>query len=206
MIADMEGSVIARSAARDSLREATHDVHMRLHRHSSFAQLAAGTIEMAPYKMLLARLYGFHVPLETALVQASSALGLEVEMDCRRRVHLLRDDLHSLQSTAAQIEALPRIAALPSLTTCGRIVGTLYVREGATLGGKILARQLDGLLGAGLHGRLFLTGDPGEHGLWQRCCSLVEKVATDGNLDDMIQAAVETFSALEAWLDEDQYR
>ncbi len=178
---------------------------MRLHRHPSFAQLADGTIDLVSYKSLLARLYGYHVPLEQALVQASNALGIDVEMDRRRRVHRLRSDLHALQMTEAQITTLPCIMGLPPLTTCGKVIGALYVREGATLGGRVLARRLDGLLGSGSqHGRLFLAGDPGEPQLWQRCCALVEEAAADGHLDDMIASAIDTFAALETWLTTDQ--
>lgn len=205
LLSDLTGTAIARSGARDRLRAATHDVHMRLHRHPSFAQLADGTIDLVSYKSLLARLYGFHVPLEQALVQASNTLGIDVEMNRRRRVHLLRDDLSTLQMTEAQITALPWIMGLPPLMTCDKLVGALYVREGATLGGRVLARQLDGLLGSGsMHGRLFLAGGPGEPRLWQGCCALVEQIAADGHLDDMIASAINTFVALETWLTKDQ--
>jgi len=204
-LSDLTGTTNARSGARDRLRAATHDVHMRLHRHPSFAQLADGTIDLVSYKSLLARLYGFHAPVEQALVQASNALGIDVQMDRRRRVHLLRDDLSALQMIDAQITALPCIIGLPPLKTRDQLMGALYVREGSTLGGRVLARQLDGLLGSGsTHGRLFLAGDPGGPRLWQRCCALVEQVAADGQFDDMIASAIDTFAALETWLTEDQ--
>ena len=207
LLSDLTGTAIARSGARDRLRAATHDVHMRLHAQTSFAQLAEGTIDGVSYKSLLALLYGFHAPLELALVQASNSLGFDVEMDRRRRVHLLHDDLKALRMTEAQITALPCIIGLPPLKTRGKLMGALYVREGSTLGGRVLARRLDGLLGSNsLHGRLFLAGDRGEPQLWQRCCSLVEEVAATGNLDDIIQAAIDTFAALETWLERDQSR
>ena len=139
LLSDLTRTAIVRSGARDRLRAATHDVHMRLHRHPSFAQLADGTIDLVSYKSLLARLYGFHLPLEQALVQASHSLGIEVEMGSRRRVHRLRDDLRALQMTEAQITTLPCIMGLPPLTTCGKLVGALYVREGSTLGGFLPA-------------------------------------------------------------------
>ena len=148
MLTDLTGNVLRRRGARVHLRESTHDVHMRLHRQKSMVELADGTIDRSSYTSLLARLYGFHLPLEKALVQASNSLGSEIEMDSRRRVHRLSDDLHAMQMTDAQIEALPCIVTLSPLTTCGRLVGALYVREGSTLGGRLMARQLDGLLGS----------------------------------------------------------
>ena len=205
MLSDLTAKAIPRSVARDRLRAATHDVHMRLHRHKSFMDLAEGTIELMSYTSLLARLYGFHLPLEQALVQASSSLGIEIDMDSRRRAHRLRHDLQAMEITETQIEALPRIVTLPPLTTCGRLVGALYVREGSTLGGRVLARQLDRFVGSGsMHGRLFLAGGPGEPRLWQRCCALVEQIAADGHLDGMIASAINTFVALETWLTMDQ--
>ena len=203
----MKGAANTRSLAHERLRAATHDVHMRLHRQPSFALLAKGTIDRGSYRSLLCRLYGFHAPLELALVQASNSLGLDVEMARRRRVHLLRDDLTALRMSEAEITALPGITGLAPLNTRDKLMGALYVREGSTLGGRVLARQLDRLLGSNsLHGRLFLAGDPGEPQLWQRCCSLLEEVAATGNLDETIQAAIATFSALETWLEEDQCR
>jgi heme oxygenase (biliverdin-IX-beta and delta-forming) len=199
----------ARSAARDALREATHDVHMRLHRHPSFAQLAEGTIDLKGYSSLMGRLYGFHAPLEAALVTGLQSLEsnrtfMTDEMGRRLRVHRLREDLRTLQMTDVQIDALPRISHDWALSNLGRFAGALYVREGATLGGRVLARGLDGLLGAGHdHGRTFLAGDVEEKSLWQRCCVLIDEVAADGHLDDTIASALATFDALENWLAED---
>jgi heme oxygenase (biliverdin-IX-beta and delta-forming) len=201
----------ARSAARDSLRAATHDVHMRLHKQRSFAMLAEGTIDLESYRLLLARLYGFHAPLEDALVYASGvalldSLGSDADMPKRLRVHLLREDLQTLQMTDVQIDALPRISHDWSLSNRGQFAGVLYVREGATLGGRVLARGLDGLLGAGHdHGRAFLAGDAEEKALWQTCCFMIDEVAADGHLDDTIASALATFDALETWLAEDNF-
>ena len=206
MLSDTRRIANARPTARESLRAATHDVHMRLHRHPSFERMADGTIAAEAYKHLLARLYGFHAPLETVLFEAASDLAIDVDINRRRRVHRLRDDLLALQLTEAQINALPSVVALPTLTTRGSLMGALYVREGSMLGGRVLARGLDGLLGsASLRGRQYLTGNPDEHGLWQSCCLLIEEVAVDGHLDDMIASAIGTFVALEAWLEDDQY-
>ncbi|MEO6380662.1 MAG: biliverdin-producing heme oxygenase [Nitrobacter sp.] len=196
-----------RMTARDQLRAATDDVHLRLHRHAAFRRLADGTIDEQQYTSLLARLHGFHAPLEEAVARASMRLGLENECGSRQRVHLLHEDLLALRLTEVQIAALPRVGTLPALNTRGRLLGALYVRKGSTLGGRVLARGLDGLLGSGCaNGRRFLAGDPGQQAEWQDLCSSIEAVAADGNLDDMITAAVETFSAFEFWIEEDGAR
>lgn len=56
--------------ARSILRAATDDVHQRMHRHAGFALLAAGTIERAAYRRLLARSYGFYVMAERLVERA----------------------------------------------------------------------------------------------------------------------------------------
>jgi heme oxygenase (biliverdin-IX-beta and delta-forming) len=201
----------ARSAARDALREATHDVHMRLHRHPSFAQLAEGTIDLKGYSLLMARLYGFHAPLEAALVTGlqrlpSNRAFMTVEMGRRLRVHRLREDLQALHMSEIQIEALPLMATQLPMNSWGQFAGALYVREGATLGGRVLAKGLDRVLGSGhFLGRSFLAGDAEEKALWQTCCFMIDEVAADGHFDDTIASALATFDALETWLAEDNF-
>jgi heme oxygenase len=194
------------ASARARLRDATNAAHLRLHVHPAFAALQSGAIDRTRYRTLLARLFGFHQPLERAL-RASSwgpALGFEAVPP---RADRLRDDLLRLGLPEPAFADLPSLAPsrLPALDTPGRFLGCLYVREGSSMGGRLLARQLDGILGDlpdGTTGRRFFRGTPHDAAVWRSCCAAIETMSEAGPLQDMIGAAGQTFSALEAWLDE----
>lgn len=183
--------------ARTLLREATAEVHARLHAVPAFEALAAGRLSLATYVALLQRLLGFHGAVEAALAAAPPLQPYGIELAERRRSEALRIDLASLGAA----DTTP-LAPLPSLGSAARALGCLYVVEGSTLGGRQLARGLDHLLPAGTAaGRAFLLGHGPRHGaMWQSCCAAIETCGEEpGSLAAMATAATETFAAFEAW-------
>lgn len=184
------------SPTRTALRRATCAAHLRLHGHPSLAALAAGAITQEQYRRLLARLYGFHLPLEQALIAAARRHG--VDRLIRARTHLLARDLVDLGADEETIAALP-MARRVEPRGHGEWLGALYVREGSTLGAARLAAALDPLLGAGvLRGRRFLSS--GDETVWRECCAALEDGAARGLLPEMTEGARATFEAIELWL------
>jgi heme oxygenase (biliverdin-IX-beta and delta-forming) len=184
---------------RDVLRRATQDIHDRLHGHMMFRRLFERTITRDEYRVLLARLYGFHWPLETALYKHQDRQpGLEMKQ--RRRVHLLVADLKALGLSQAVIAGLPLAPPLPGLDNAGRFLGCLYVREGATLGGRVLAGRIDHLLGSAVDGRRFFAGTNRDSELWRGCCAAIESLTDVERLESMTAAAYETFESFESWI------
>jgi hypothetical protein len=108
---------------RQCLREATAAAHERLHHHPGFAAIQDGTIDLAHYRSLLVRLYGFYVPFEAAAGIAGD------------RSNWLRADLAAVGGYA--LATIPRCTSLARLDTQARQLGALYVVEGSTLGGRI---------------------------------------------------------------------
>ncbi|WP_237216295.1 biliverdin-producing heme oxygenase [Falsiroseomonas oryziterrae] len=183
-------------SARAALRGATEAVHLRLHAIPVFEALAEGRITRAAYAALLRRKLGFHAALEARLAEAPDLASLGVDLAARRRSHLLRADLAWLGVTS---EAEP--APLPRYDTTAAALGALYVAEGSTLGGRHLARALDGLLPPGMDGRRFLLGHGERHGeMWRTCCAAIERCGAEAEARArMIQGALDTFAAFEAW-------
>lgn len=99
------------------------------------------------------------------------------------------------------IAALPLAPPPRGLDNASRFLGCLYVREGATLGGRALAGKLDHLLGPELAGRRFFSGSDRDPELWRRCCRAIEALTDVGHLEAMKAAARETFEAFERWID-----
>ena len=154
---------------RTRLREATRNSHERLHLQKALAALAGGTIDLPGYRALLARLHGFHAPLE-ARVAASAWAGRVDGAVLAPRAGRLRQDLVELGADDSELARLPVAAAsdLPDLDGFGRSVGCLYVRAGSTLGARLLSKALDPLLGAGNPlGRGFLAGGDGADLQWR---------------------------------------
>lgn len=188
---------------RARLREATRAAHERLHGQKALAALASGTIGLPAYRALLARLYGFHAPLE-ALLAASAWAGRADAAVLAPRADRLRKDLLELGAEGGDLERLPMACAsnLPDLEDYGRFVGCLYVRAGSTLGARLLSKALDPLLGAGNPlGRGFLAGGDGADLQWRACCAAVDSATAEGHWDAMLVGAEAAFSALETWLD-----
>jgi heme oxygenase len=190
---------------RARLREATRESHERLHRQEALAALAGSTIDLPGYRVLLARLHGFHAPLEARLAASFWAEGVDGAV-LAPRADRLRQDLAELGADHSELARLPVAAAsdLPDLDGFGRFVGCLYVRAGSTLGARLLSKALDPLLGAGNPlGRGFLAGGEGADLQWRACCVAVDAATEQGLWDDMRAGAEATFSALERWLNAD---
>ena len=69
----------AANELRTRLREATAQIHERLHGHPGLGAAASGAIGRDDYRSLLARLWGFHKAFETALDEAARVMQTEVE-------------------------------------------------------------------------------------------------------------------------------
>jgi len=192
-----------RPDGRTRLRDATRADHERLHRQPAFAALADGSLDLPAYRALLARLYGFHATLERLVGERIDA-NLTDWADLRApRANWLWRDLRDLGADEDELARLPLAepGLFPDLADEGRLVGCLYVRAGSTLGGRLMAKGLDPLLGAGgENGRRFLSGCGGADAQWRQCCAAIERVTAAGRWDAMREGAVVTFAALEDWM------
>ena len=92
------------------------------------------------YAAALARFWGFYAGAEPQLDRWHTAAGL-TDWPQRRKLPALRADLLALGMTPAAIDALPvrRFGGAPEV---GAGFGWLYVLEGATLGGAVIARHV----------------------------------------------------------------
>ena len=173
------------------LRESTRAAHARA--EASLAPLAQPD-SLARYAELLCVLWGFQAPLERLL--GRQELPAAVGWPARQRLGALDADLAELGVTGT---SLPEATELPALTGPGAVWGTLYVTEGATLGGRVLRRHIEARLGP-VPAR-FLDG----HGdrtqpMWRDLGKLADCYA-GGDRDGQLarQAALQAFAAFSAW-------
>lgn len=186
----------AEGGARAALRSGTEAVHLRLHGLPLFHALTEGRLTRAGYAALLRRMLGFHLPLEARLAEVAGLDRFGIDIAARRRTHLIRADLDSLGEPS---EA--PVAPLPAFANAAEALGALYVAEGSTLGGRHLARALDGLLPPGIDGRRFLLGHGERHAdMWRACCAAIEACgAVPAGRAEMLRGAENAFAAFEAW-------
>ena len=196
----------ARDSVRARLREATRDVHERMHAHAGFAAAATGEASRADYTRLLARLWGFHSPFDAQTGAAVTRLRLPLDSAAYARAQHISADLVWLGLSEADITALPRCAALQPPASSAELFGALYVIEGSTLGGVQMARAVAPMLaaqGAGeSDGRRFFLGHGPSHGaMWRSFLARLEDAAADpADSRRIVAGAQRTFGVFEDWM------
>ena len=121
------------------LRNATQVAHLELERA---LPLMHKDLSLHSYTELLLRFHSLYAPLERRFTSQASALAtLGIDLSARRKSDWLLADLRTLRAGAPS-PACERAAALPSVDNVWQAMGCLYVTEGATLGGQIIARHL----------------------------------------------------------------
>ena len=108
--------------------------------------LGARTSSRSAYRDLLARLYGFHAAWEP---WAEAALAHAGFFHGRRKVDLLIADLHELGMTDRDMGQLALCVPTVPMRTQADAFGSMYVVEGSTLGGILIARTSSAALALG---------------------------------------------------------
>ncbi|MCC3160472.1 biliverdin-producing heme oxygenase [Hymenobacter sp. 15J16-1T3B] len=182
---------LTRPVILQRLRSETHAYHEALEQNAFNQALQAGTLTAAVTEQFLGKLYGFLLPYEAQLRHHRP--GPEWQPELRQRAHLLRADLPAA-------DALPLCSTMPLLDTWPRLLGAMYVLEGSTLGGQVIARQL---ARAGLAPRRYFSGHAEQTGaLWKSFCQLLGAEATADNEAAIVAAAIQTFQLLHAWIEQ----
>lgn len=173
----------------DRLKEETRHAHDRI---GEDLALMRGDLSLAAYGTLLTRLHGFLAGWEPAV---DAALGDPAFLAPRRKTGLLAADLHRLG-----LKHGPACRDLPALPSRAAALGSLYVMEGATLGGQVIRRHVEGLFGFGADGPTAYFGSYGTQvgRRWQemrdRLAALPDQVAPEA-----VAAALATFGCLHRW-------
>ncbi|GAA4048264.1 biliverdin-producing heme oxygenase [Hymenobacter glaciei] len=176
------------------LRLETRPFHDGVESNAFNQALTNGTVTAAQTAHFLARMYGFVQPYEAALHRHAAALGPEWQLEQRYRAPLILEDLARLGYPGQP----PLCPTLPPLDTRAQLLGAMYVLEGSSLGGQVIARHL---AAAGIEGRSFFAGRAERTGpLWKQFGQLLEAAAAAEDADAVVASAILTFQTLAAWL------
>ena len=182
------------------LREETRADHDRV---EAAIPVMRADLDVAAYREILARCYGYHAPLEVRLEALSPTLPPALDWPARRKCPNLCRDLAVLGVRDAEFSRLPRCRSLPALSGPARILGCLYVLEGASLGGQVICRHLAGLDPTIARNRRFFQGYGERTGaMWQAFRAvLVDACPRRSDQEAVIEAARDTFRTFAAWMD-----
>lgn len=188
----------------EQLEQGTRDLHARIERR---VPLLHPDLHIDRYRAFLESMFGFYQPFEDALASFPwQRAGMD--FDRRRKTHLLIDDLRRLGHDDASLASLRRCHDLPCPADLLEALGCLYVVEGATLGGRILVRNVQRALGlTHVSGCAFLTSygnavDCMWRSFGEALVRVVQDTAEPGPMapPGMVTAARDTFARLERWL------
>lgn len=182
----------------ERLKIETRPAHDRIETAVNLGRLTASP---AAYRSLLIRFYGFHRAWEE---KAAALAPDRAVFQSRLKTPLLTRDLRALGLTDEEIIHLPRCRALMPLPGPEAVLGGMYVIEGSTLGGAIIAREVER--------KLRMTAETGcayfrsygrDTALMWKSLGAVLLAASSPETDDVIvETAKRTFDVMHDWLSE----
>ena len=184
---------------RDALKESTRAQHDSI---ESAMKVSEWSKTKDGYRQVIERFYGFHLSMEAAIWAHEEELReIFPDLANRTRLPLIEKDLRALGDSEEKIAELPVCEDLPDLSTPARAAGALYVLEGSTMGGMMMAKWLQEE-----HGYTPESGSAyykayGDQTMpmWQAFTKGLADERLEANRDEVVEAAGGTFAALENW-------
>jgi heme oxygenase len=184
---DLAGPATTRTPLRDLLREGTRIEHERV---EDGLRLTDPALTLDRYRVVLARFHGFWAGWEPRMATELADAAL---LAPRLRLHLLRDDLRALGVAPDELPVAPP----PPLHGHGEAMGSLYVMEGSTLGGRVILKGL-GRLGVPEDARSYFAGHGEATGAMWR--GFLARLEAEPDADAVLRGAKATFAALGDWM------
>ena len=179
------------------LRQSTRAGHEALE-----AEVELQTCLQTPERWLglLETFFRFFDPLESLIFAAPGLEEILPDAARRRKCDLLKDDIERLGGDTAKLVACRH---LPPVGTAAERLGVLYVMEGSTLGGQIIARMAADHGFTREHGCAYFGAYGAEAGaMWKRFCARLEEygAARPEDHQAVVEAAVATFTLFGQWI------
>ncbi|MBM6582932.1 biliverdin-producing heme oxygenase [Microvirga sp. BT689] len=151
------------------------------------------------YRDLLIRFHGFHKAWEEA---AADRAPDRTFFERRRKTQLLVKDLKALGLKSDEITQLPQCRPLMPLSAPEAVLGSMYVVEGSTLGGAIIAREVERRLGfvAETGCAYFRSYGRDIAAMWKSFGAVLLEASSPEADDVMVESAQKTFDVMHDWL------
>lgn len=180
----------------EHLRSATREQHQRL---ESTLPLGTDSLTQQDYRRLVCLFWGFYATWEKEAAEHASGRLRDFVRD-RAKLPLLQADLAALGLCS---DTLPRLepGCLPPFVHGDAVVlGSMYVLEGATLGGQVISRSLERCFGfsQGIGYSFFQSYGKAVGQQWRAFLRSLEALP-DEQSEAVAAAAQQTFDAFTAW-------
>ena len=182
------------SSLAAQLRAATRAAHHRIDHHELLAPLVRSDLQRAHYIKLLHTFAWIYRTLDPAFATALRRWCPATGFQSSDRIGWLAEDLALLAPDAAS----PEPYQAPAIDSPAELVGRLYVIEGSTLGGQVIARQLELSLGVGpaSGGRFFHGHGPATPERWQAFMAFAGHACPHADIQVACAAANSMFEEL----------
>lgn len=184
---------------RKQLQERTKLLHDKIEQTFLLKKIRKQEITLSDYLLLLQKFYGFIMPCE-AIIDLLTCTSV---IKNRKKKHWLEQDFDALQISTNELSICIN---LPILSKNEQVLGYLYVMEGATLGGQVVAKIIKN--------KLQITQDKGGrffHGygdktriMWNTFCLSLYEINHIEAKNEIINSAITTFLCLHEWMENEK--
>jgi heme oxygenase len=177
----------------EQLKESTHPSHQALEK--KMVSMIRKIKSRQDYVRFLKLMYGYYSALERRVQEYVS----DLEIDKRRKAERLLEDISYFEASTDQ----DLCKELPPITSHAEALGAMYVMEGSTMGGKIIARMIEGQAGLnGPSGFSFFNGYGEDTGrMWEEFKVFLNKPFDEMEKLNLILTANRTFITFYNWID-----
>lgn len=183
------------------LQELTKPFHTKIETNVFALKLKNKTLTMDDYIEWLQKMYFFHRPIEQTVAGFVEFAEYGVELSSRFRADAALCDLDRLG--IAFDKNIKIDVRIPSVTSFTEALGVMYVLEGSTLGGKVIAGMLNELFSdcQPLPTDYFYSRGENLIPMWMTYVEALNRFDINGqDTDILINSACETYSKLNDWL------
>jgi len=183
------------------LRSATAASHQALEENPAAKVLMSPNVTWDAVDHYLKSMYGFvsgfekvvFPILENSLPQLSE----------RKKTQLLEVDLKQSSQETNRLPLMPSGVLTTQYNNLSKAWGGMYVLEGSTLGGQIITRHLQNILGEGIEKRISYLAPYGSQTgiMWKNFLHYFSEAAiVMCDEKEIIDSAVQTFSLIDNWI------
>lgn len=154
-------------------------------------------LDATQYVQCLQQIYGVVAAWEERAAQIAPPW-MQIPLAARQRRRLLELDL----AWFGVAKPDHRRPALPEMNTPSSFLGTMYVMEGSTLGGQLIARHVAKALHLTEgHGDAYFRGHGHQTGpMWKEFCEVLTTRVSDDQTEAVVASAKAMFATFGAWM------
>ena len=182
-----------------TLRIRTAHQHSLLEQNAASKKLLDEQVTAADYAAYLSLLYGFVKGFEKNIFPLLKHSIIDIEE--RRKTHLLVSDLNKLGIDEAGIAVIPDDFFAEVYHSIAAALGGMYVLEGSVLGGALIYKHLQTSIGVeAITGKAtYFKAYGSETGSWWKKFLQVFCLASSGMEEEVINKASQTFKVMHYW-------